>query len=120
MDAHRAQWLDSKAKTCVDSSNPKLLVKSGIMMRSELPAHCQLWDYKGEQRCLKQCIPNKFIGNTFVDGTCIPCQEYPELSTAGYGVGCVCRTSSVTLRKMKKKDLMMFVRQDAHAKFVKP
>ena len=89
LDVHRDQWHDGKAKAYVDSANPTLLVKNGIMLRKELPKHCQLWNYEGETKWYKDSCPKLFTGLTYVDGSCVPCQECPTLSRAGYGVVCV-------------------------------
>ena len=66
-----------------------MLLERGIMLKKELPTHCRLWNKDERVKWYDERCPKIFSGNTFTDGSCIPCPQCSELSRAGAGVVCV-------------------------------
>ena len=86
----RANILKEAAIEYVKKVKGSFLITSGMMMESELPDVETLQGYSGKEVWTNPHHPKVFRGDTFVDGSCVPCRHHPSLSRAGYSVVSIC------------------------------
>ena len=89
MQEQRGLWIDAKADNYLDHHGDELFLEHAIMTKDKLPEHGKLWNYDGESKWYDDSCPKKFTGDTYVDGSCIPCHQCADLGRAGAGIICV-------------------------------
>ena len=82
----RDNSLSMEAKSYAITHPKEMLIQYGWFMLRDLLECPDMSNYAGEERWHYPNELHYFSGTTFVDGSCIPCRSYPNLSRGGYGV----------------------------------